>query len=206
LPPKGKEIHDKDLVLKQLHNDLDTAVFDAYGWPATLTDAEILERLVALNAERAKEESQGKIRWLRPDYQIPLFTKKSPELPLPIPSARAPRTLSPIAHRPSPIPSAPAARTPSPIPSEKKSAIRNPQLKSRPGLKRCPSAPKPSNPPSAQHTPPSPPKHWPNNSSAPKNKTSPKSSKPSAPSATRKEEKKQARTRLERSTSSPCLG
>jgi hypothetical protein len=77
LTPKEKEIHDKGLVsiLKQLHDDLDAAVFDAYGWPPTLTDAEILERLVALNAERAKEETQGKIRWLRPDYQIPLISK-----------------------------------------------------------------------------------------------------------------------------------
>jgi hypothetical protein len=33
--------------------------------------AEILERLVALNAERAKEEANGLIRWLRPEYQNP---------------------------------------------------------------------------------------------------------------------------------------
>jgi len=32
-------------------------------------DAEILTRLVALNAERAEEEKNGKVRWLRPDYQ-----------------------------------------------------------------------------------------------------------------------------------------
>jgi len=31
----------------------------------------ILERLVALNAERAKEEASGLVRWLRPDYQNP---------------------------------------------------------------------------------------------------------------------------------------
>ena len=30
---------------------------------------EILERLVALNAERAAEEARGLIRWLRPDFQ-----------------------------------------------------------------------------------------------------------------------------------------
>jgi len=44
-------------------------VFAAYGWPAVLTDAEILERLVALNAERAAEEKRGVIHWLRPEYQ-----------------------------------------------------------------------------------------------------------------------------------------
>jgi hypothetical protein len=46
-------------------------VFAAYGWPTTLTDAEILERVVALNAERAKEEAVGLVRWLRPEYQNP---------------------------------------------------------------------------------------------------------------------------------------
>ncbi len=47
------------------------ACLAAYGQPTTLTDAEILERLVALNAERAKEEANGLIRWLRPEYQNP---------------------------------------------------------------------------------------------------------------------------------------
>ncbi len=71
LNAKEKLIHDKGLVsvLKQLHDDLDAAVFAAYGWPATLTDAEILERLVALNAERAAEEKRGIIHYLRPEYQ-----------------------------------------------------------------------------------------------------------------------------------------
>lgn len=35
------------------HRKLDEAVFAAYRWPATLTDAEILERLLKLNHERA---------------------------------------------------------------------------------------------------------------------------------------------------------
>ena len=38
-------------------------------------DEIILERLVALNAERAKEEAAGQVRWLRPDYQIPRFAR-----------------------------------------------------------------------------------------------------------------------------------
>ncbi|MBK8456834.1 MAG: hypothetical protein IPL47_06765 [Phyllobacteriaceae bacterium] len=46
---------------------------DAYGWPRDLAEDEVLARLVALNAERAKEERAGKVRWLRPDYQIPRF-------------------------------------------------------------------------------------------------------------------------------------
>ncbi|MBK7011853.1 MAG: hypothetical protein IPH43_03605 [Xanthomonadales bacterium] len=34
-------------------------------------DEAVLERLVALNAERAAEEARGLVRWLRPDYQNP---------------------------------------------------------------------------------------------------------------------------------------
>jgi hypothetical protein len=39
--------------LVDAHRALDEAVFAAYGWPPTLTDAEVLERLLALNHERA---------------------------------------------------------------------------------------------------------------------------------------------------------
>jgi hypothetical protein len=35
------------------HRRLDAAVAAAYGWPADLPDDEILERLFALNQERA---------------------------------------------------------------------------------------------------------------------------------------------------------
>jgi hypothetical protein len=38
----------------------------------------ILERLVALHDERVKEEKAGKVRWLRPDYQILRFGKDLP--------------------------------------------------------------------------------------------------------------------------------
>jgi hypothetical protein len=57
--------------LKQIHDELDAAVFEAYGWSPTLTDEAILEHLVALNADRASEERNGHIRWLRPEYQAP---------------------------------------------------------------------------------------------------------------------------------------
>lgn len=78
LTAKEKTIHEQGLVsvLKQIHDDLDNAVFDAYGWPHDLSDEEILERLVALNHERAEEEAQGKIRWLRPEFQDPNYQKK----------------------------------------------------------------------------------------------------------------------------------
>ena len=73
LTAKEKAIHEQGLVsvLKQIHDDLDAAVAESYGWPAELSDDEILERLVALNTERAAEEERGLVRWLRPEYQNP---------------------------------------------------------------------------------------------------------------------------------------
>ena len=41
------------------HKKLDAAVAAAYGWPADLTDEQILERLLALNLERAAEEAKA---------------------------------------------------------------------------------------------------------------------------------------------------
>jgi hypothetical protein len=68
-----RAVHERGLVsvLRQLHDQLDAAVCDAYGWSADLTDEQILEHLVALNAERAEEEKRGLVRWLRPDFQNP---------------------------------------------------------------------------------------------------------------------------------------
>lgn len=63
------------MILKELHDKLDIAVAEAYGWPTDLSDEEILGRLVALNKERVAEEKRGLVRWLRPDYQIPRFGK-----------------------------------------------------------------------------------------------------------------------------------
>lgn len=91
LSDKDRKIHEEGLVsiLKQIHDDLDAAVFKAYGWedlwkqsPAassnfsvsasqdfSIYQDELLTRLVALNHERAAEEANGLVRWLRPEYQ-----------------------------------------------------------------------------------------------------------------------------------------
>jgi hypothetical protein len=61
------------LILQEHDDKLDAAVAAAYGWPADLTDNDILARLVALNQQRLKEEAAGQIRWLRAEYQIPRF-------------------------------------------------------------------------------------------------------------------------------------
>jgi hypothetical protein len=39
--------------LRDIHARLDEAVLAAYGWPASSADEELLERLLALNHERA---------------------------------------------------------------------------------------------------------------------------------------------------------
>jgi type II restriction/modification system DNA methylase subunit YeeA len=63
-PPGASEADLKKRTLTNLYNQrftwldlahqrLDRAVFDAYGWPPDLTDEQILERLLALNLERA---------------------------------------------------------------------------------------------------------------------------------------------------------
>lgn len=86
-PLNGKEkvIHEQGLVsiLKQIHDDLDAAVCDAYSWPRDLTDEEILERLVALNAERVEEERNGQVRWLRPEFQNPTGAREEAQAALP---------------------------------------------------------------------------------------------------------------------------
>jgi hypothetical protein len=88
LDAKDESVKDRGrvLILKDLHDQIDRATADAYGWPHDLSDEQILERLVALNAERAAEEAAGHVRWLRPDYQIPRFakgaTRKTGELDL----------------------------------------------------------------------------------------------------------------------------
>jgi hypothetical protein len=96
LTDKERVIHEQGLVsvLRQLHDELDEAVLESYGWEdlrplmratnghrdgseLALADAraaldeQLLERLVALNAERAAEEARGLVRWLRPEFQNP---------------------------------------------------------------------------------------------------------------------------------------
>lgn len=93
LTDKDKTIHDQGLVtlLKQIHDDLDEAVLEAYDWQSLATttpladrlargneelEQAILQRLVDLNHERAAEEAQGKIRYLRPEFQDPNYGKE----------------------------------------------------------------------------------------------------------------------------------
>jgi hypothetical protein len=58
-------------ILREIHDELDEAVFAAYGWSLNLSTEQILANVVALNAERRTEEASGIIRWLRPEFQAP---------------------------------------------------------------------------------------------------------------------------------------
>jgi hypothetical protein len=98
-----RDVHQAGLisVLKEIHDDIDRAVFTAYGWEDMISDLvgkpgatlpslhkseaqelaeeKLLTRLVALNQERAAEEKKGLVRWLRPDYQIAKLGPKAPK-------------------------------------------------------------------------------------------------------------------------------
>jgi hypothetical protein len=104
LTAKEKATHDKGLVavLKSLHDELDTAVLETYGWLDNPNDEQILERLVALNAERSAEEARGQVRWLRPAFQAPA-------------AVQAPLVEGGAAEAaPAPVPAAPKGKTPWP--------------------------------------------------------------------------------------------
>jgi hypothetical protein len=60
-------------IIKDMHAQIDAECCAAYGWESEITDAEILARLVSLNARRAIEERRGFIRWMRPGFQIDRF-------------------------------------------------------------------------------------------------------------------------------------
>lgn len=100
LSEREQAIYDDALVgnLISAHDDIDQAVLAAYGWEdlapalvgkpgATLpsddkdeaqeeAEEKLLERVVELNEARAAEEADGAVRWLRPDYQLPLLQRR----------------------------------------------------------------------------------------------------------------------------------
>lgn len=80
LTPKERVIHEIAAcgVLRDLHDELDQLVAEAYGWLWPMKKEVILERLVALHDERVDDEKRGIVRWLRPDYQNPRFAPAAP--------------------------------------------------------------------------------------------------------------------------------
>lgn len=71
LSATDQDVHDAGCIglLDHLHVRLDHLVADAYGWPQTLSDDAVVERLIALNQLRAEQEGRGDVRFLRPGYQ-----------------------------------------------------------------------------------------------------------------------------------------
>lgn len=99
LSEKDRDVAERGCVslIRHYHDAIDVGVAEAYGWGDLIANREdgpstgsgqtvwvaganeiILERLVALNKERAAEEARGVVRWLRPDYQQ---VQKSLDLP-----------------------------------------------------------------------------------------------------------------------------
>lgn len=100
LTSRQKAIYEEALVavLRDVHDEIDREVLFAYGWSDLALDLvgqpggttpfrdksedqeaaeeKMMERLVALNLERAAEERRGEVRWLRPDYQRPRLSYK----------------------------------------------------------------------------------------------------------------------------------
>ena len=108
LSDKERDIAERGCVslIRQYHDEIDAAVAEAYGWddlivkdkdsPSTGSgrtvwvegaDEIILERLVALNKARAAEEAQGKVRWLRPEFQAPGYRAPAEQVAMPLPEA-----------------------------------------------------------------------------------------------------------------------
>ena len=117
LTSKEKVTHEHGLVavLRSLHDELDAAVLEAYGWsdlqPALANHmpaaAEaraaavetLLERLVALNVRRAAEEAAGTVRWLRPEFQNPTHQGGQTRIDTDTPDAEA-EIATPVATAP----------------------------------------------------------------------------------------------------------
>ena len=101
LTTEEREIHTLAAcgVLKDLHDELDALVAEAYGWDWPLAKDTILDRLVSLHDQRLREEEAGLVRWLRPEYQVPRHgtLPEAPEPALGLPETR-------VAERPTALP------------------------------------------------------------------------------------------------------
>jgi hypothetical protein len=152
--------------LAKIDDDLDAAVAEVYGWPVDLIDEQILERLVALNHERAEEESRGFVCWLRPDYQNPTG-KQQRGVELMDDDAEGGRgkaerrkTRAPLGRRGRRRPSWKSARVPKrspskPPPSAPSSRPRASPPTRRRSRKRSPAPTKPGSPNCSRPSPPS---------------------------------------------------
>lgn len=114
LSEKERDIATRGCVslIRQYHDEIDAAVAEAYGWvdlvplmhmgaaassagsPAAnplsaaleeRVEEIIIERLVALNKERAEEEARGQVRWLRPEFQASGYVAPAEQAKLALP-------------------------------------------------------------------------------------------------------------------------
>ncbi len=119
LTAKEKAIHTQGLVavLKDLHDELDAAVLQAYGLEQHLETDALLTHLVALNAQRAAEEKTGHIRWLRPAFQNPAASESLSNRELLTPVAQRLQTEMALEEAPNPLPTQTKGQTTQPWPA-----------------------------------------------------------------------------------------
>ncbi len=70
---KDRELYDQGLIgiLKDLHDQIDAAVAEAYGWPVDLSDEDLLFRLVALNRNAPKKRRRATSAGSAPSTRTP---------------------------------------------------------------------------------------------------------------------------------------
>jgi len=73
--------------LENAHQDLDAAVARAYGWPADISNEEVLEALLKINAERAKRDEESENQ--QSQAKQARINRQSPSLALPILGGKA---------------------------------------------------------------------------------------------------------------------
>jgi hypothetical protein len=59
--------------IKDLHDEIDAIVRDAYEWSHNIESEEMLFALIELHDKRRMEEEAAEVRWLRPEYQLSRF-------------------------------------------------------------------------------------------------------------------------------------
>lgn len=123
LSNKERDIAERGCVplIRQYHDEIDEAVAEAYGWSDLLinptdgpspgarrtvwvdgADELILERLIALNNERAAGEARGHVRWLRPEFQAPGYVAPAEQNALAL--SEEPKAAAAILEWPSKLP------------------------------------------------------------------------------------------------------
>ena len=86
------------VILRELHDEIDRLIAEAYGWPEGLAEVEMIAALTGLNRVREVEEARGRVCWVRPAFQ----SDRAPASPKPLdhPDLRPHQPTGPASRRP----------------------------------------------------------------------------------------------------------